>query len=265
MRVAPPPPPEPAASLFLQLMPPTAIAVLVVLLTCVLISKCTRRNAPAPPLCIHFDVNETIMLGDPAGGDSYEDSLHKILAKVAFVRPAPPESAGVRRSGRWADWTWHDGSPLDPLQRDPSAPPPPLLPEAFADPPGCVRFYNVRELKGKFAKCFAAPGSPGAIYADVLEELRAQLRWPEGVPRDAALCSDEGYHRFLPAFFDTLVELRRRGRPYSVVVRTFGTDLPHLLDALDAFGRGRHPHHPGLNAPEFTIPPDRTWKGRYET
>ena len=30
-----------------------------------------------PPLCLQFDVNETIMLGDPVGGDSYDDSLNK--------------------------------------------------------------------------------------------------------------------------------------------------------------------------------------------
>jgi hypothetical protein len=238
------------------------VALLVIVATHFVL-KWLRRKLSAPPICIHFDVNETIMLGDPAGGDSYEDSLHKILAKVAFVRPVAPGSS-ARGAGRWADWTWHDGSPLDPLLRDPSAPPPPLLTEAFEDPPGCVRFYNVPELKRAFAKCFASKGSPGAIYAETLEGLRAQLRWPDGVPRDPVLCSEEGYHRFLPAFFETLVELRRRRWPYSVVVRTFGTDLPHLLAALDAFGRGRHPHHAGLRAPEFSIPPERTWRGRYD-
>jgi hypothetical protein len=157
------------------------------------------------PLCIHFDVNETIMLGDPAGGDSYEDSLHKILCKVAFVKRAP---AGAEGSGRWSAWTWHDGSPLDPLVRDPESPPPALLPDAFTDPPGCTRFYNVPELKGLFAKCFAADHSPGSVYSSEYEKLRNAVRWPDGVPRDSRLCSDEGYYRFLPAFFQTLVEVR---------------------------------------------------------
>ena len=253
------------------------------------------RSASAPPLCLHFDVNETIMLGDPAvcacaispsiqllvlklppsltvlhpsplsmmtqGGDSYEDSLHKILAKIAFVRQVEPAARGP---GRWSSWTWHDGSPLDPLLRDASAPPPPLLPDAFADPKGCVRFYNVPELKAQFAKCFAAEGSPGVIYRETHEKMRDAMRWPSGVPRDSRLCSDEGYYRFLPAFFHTLVELRRRRRPVSVVVRTFGTDLPHLIAALNAFSTGAHPLFPGLNAPELAIPPERTWIGRYD-
>lgn len=237
-----------------------SISLLVVCLTRVLLRMLQRRAEPS--LCIHFDVNETIMLGDPAGGDSYEDSLHKILAKIAFVRPVPPTAA--RGPGRWSAWTWHDGSPLDPLVRDADAPIPPLLPDAFADPEGCVRFYNVPELKRAFAKSFAAEGSPGAIYAGTLEELRQAMRWPDGAPRDPRLCSPEGYHRFLPAFFYTLVELRRRRRPFSVVVRTFGTDLPELIAALDAFAVGAHPLFPGLRAPELTIPPERTWAAFYE-
>ena len=119
----------------------------------------SASSSSEPPLCLHFDVNETIVLGDDAGGDSYEDSLHKILAKVAFVRPRAAGSDGD--GGRWVEWSWHDGSPLDPECRAPDAPTPPLLPDAFEDPPGCVRFYNVPALKKPFAKCFAAPGSPG--------------------------------------------------------------------------------------------------------
>ncbi len=37
-------------------------------------------------LVLHFDVNETIMVGDPAGGDSFEESLNKIVSKSAIVR-----------------------------------------------------------------------------------------------------------------------------------------------------------------------------------
>ena len=45
-----------------------------------------RRRRRAPKLVLHFDVNETIMVGDPAGGDTFEDCLNKMIAKNAFVR-----------------------------------------------------------------------------------------------------------------------------------------------------------------------------------
>ena len=45
-----------------------------------------RRRRATPKLVLHFDVNETIMVGDPAGGDTFEDCLNKMIAKNAFVR-----------------------------------------------------------------------------------------------------------------------------------------------------------------------------------
>ena len=65
-----------------------------------------------PRLCLNFDVNETIMIGDPAGGDTFEESLNKILAKIAFVKPVPPDEQDA--TAQWPEWVWHDGSPLDP-------------------------------------------------------------------------------------------------------------------------------------------------------
>ena len=45
--------------------------------------------APASPdrphLVLHFDINETILVGDEAGGDTREDCLNKMICKSAFV------------------------------------------------------------------------------------------------------------------------------------------------------------------------------------
>jgi hypothetical protein len=37
-------------------------------------------------LVLHMDINETILIGDEAGGDTYEQCIQKILAKSAFVQ-----------------------------------------------------------------------------------------------------------------------------------------------------------------------------------
>ena len=39
-------------------------------------TKVTSRKLPR--LVLHFDVNETILLGDVAGGDSFEDGINTI-------------------------------------------------------------------------------------------------------------------------------------------------------------------------------------------
>ena len=61
-----------------------------------------------PRLCLNFDVNETIMIGDPAGGDTFEDSLNKILCKIAFVKPVPEGEQDA--DAKWKEWCWHDGA-----------------------------------------------------------------------------------------------------------------------------------------------------------
>ena len=73
-----------------------------------------KQQRSGPVLTLHFDVNETVMVGDPAGGDTYEQSLNKILAKSAFVRRVASPPAGARLLERYV---WHDGTPLDPAQR----------------------------------------------------------------------------------------------------------------------------------------------------
>ena len=169
-----------------------------------------------PRVVLHFDVNETIMVGDPAGGDSFDDCINKILAKTTYVRPR--REGDLSPGGRWNEWVWHDGSPLDPLLRGAAAPPP-IVPDGEFERPageGCISFYKVSMLKKLFAKRFTADDSPGSVYAAEAERLRALLRWPADVPVDDRLCTD-GYHSFLPAFFRTLSELTKRDTTFSLV------------------------------------------------
>lgn len=177
-----------------------------------------------PRLILHFDVNETIMVGDPAGGDSFEESLNKICAKIAIVRHVPEEDS-TPSDGRWRNWCWHDGTPLDPETREAQglSEPPPLLEEyEFSQQPaGCKAFYKVDDLK-PLSKRFTAPGSPGVIYRPFYERLERLLRCEPGM--DSRLCHDGCHHFLLPAFFNTLTALKDAGRSYSLIIRTFGTD-----------------------------------------
>ena len=43
-----------------------------------------------PRLVLHFDVNETILLGDVAGGDSFEDAINKLAREVGLNQLCQP-------------------------------------------------------------------------------------------------------------------------------------------------------------------------------
>jgi hypothetical protein len=88
-------------------------------------------------------------VGDPAGGDTFEESLNKICAKGAVVRRVP--EADRAKTGRWREWCWHDSSPLDPETRAAQGltEPPPLIEDfEFSQlPAGCHSFYKESGLR----------------------------------------------------------------------------------------------------------------------
>jgi hypothetical protein len=133
-----------------------------------LLVACTMESPPLRrKLVLYFDVNETLMVGDPAGGDSFEDCLNKMICKNAFVRlksPLPNE----HHTPSLDDYEWHDGTPLSP-----TAPPPPLL-TAFEWPEGCHQAYSIPCFK-QFSKHFTESPSPGIIYRPLYEELKQAL------------------------------------------------------------------------------------------
>lgn len=219
----------------------------------------TSAASALPHLILHFDVNETILMGDPAGGDTYMDCIHKSLAKCAFCKADGP--LGKNGATATTPTVWHDGTPIGEL---PSAPPP-LKPEwTFDTPAGVAAFYKQPALKRKHLKTFCDAGSPGAIYAAERARCRAALGWPHA-PHPALSMEEDGgaVGVLLPAFYQTLDGLRRSGRRFSIVLRTFGTDLPRVAAAINAYAAGEHPDYPE-GAPDLALPPQRMWKGRYD-
>jgi len=174
-------------------------------------------------LILHFDVNETIMLGDRANGDTLEDGLNKAVCKSAYVaRPA----AGLPTH-------WYDGSLIEGNAR-----PPPLL--AGCDVPGAVAYYHAGDAAYAYRKEFTEKGAPGEAYRREYSGMEAALRRPSDAPADGRLCRDGRHFTLIPAFFHTLSTLAQEGRSFAVVVRTFGTDGADVAAALDAFAEGRY-------------------------
>eukprot|EP01043_Picozoa_sp_COSAG02_P061184 COSAG02_NODE_8168_length_2680_cov_1.244091_1_plen_426_part_00 len=206
-----------------------------------------------PRLVLHFDVNETIMVGDPAAGVGFEQCLNRIIAKSAVVKPSAE-----------GGHTWHDGSPLDLASRHSGSEPPALLP-VWELPQGCLFFTDwslPSEIRG-FANSFTADGSPGAIYRPLFNQLEESLRCSSETATDPRLCHDGIHHFLLPAFFHTLTALRYQRREVSIVIRTFGTDAPAVAEAMAAFAEGGY-----LGAkpwPELAAALSATghWVGRY--
>lgn len=67
--------------------------------------------------------------------------------------------------------------------------------------------------------------------------------------RDLSLKGQDGrlYHWILPSFFQLLKDLVGEGREFAILFRTFGNDLPRVLNAVHrALSEGAHPLFPDL-------------------
>jgi len=270
-----------------------------------------KEGYQSPHLFLHFDVNETILIGDPAGGDSVEECLNKIIAKSAFVSKKAVEVVdhglndavsstnnieknndgnnveALKRSpssGNISDASsthylepthWWNGLPLHSTNNESdhdgetSIPPPPLY-TGWTWPPQTCPYYRTN-YKG-FAKQFTN-SSHGRMYRPLYEHLCLKLGLNrhqdtgeattlEGEERDV-------FKNFLPAFFNALQHYfpstscsdsnsgnsnhststtpSKNVPPPSqvtLVLRTFGTDLPRVAKCISEFAKGNHPSYP---------------------
>ena len=73
-------------------------------------------------LILHFDINQTLILEDKAGGDSFEDALNLIVCKSAFVRIKG--GGGTAQEAKEAtsvdQLEWMNGHPIDGSAVDPN-------------------------------------------------------------------------------------------------------------------------------------------------
>lgn len=205
-------------------------------------------------LVVHFDINETVLVGDEAGGDTREDSLNKILAKSAFVK-IPNGSLEMGKSMDDSDTIvpihWWDGSLIG--ESDDKVPP---LYTGWDWPEGCCPYYRTafKKLSKQFVYNHGKPYQ--ALYHEMQRRVAFNHPNKDNLP--------DILSHLLPALFDTIQSLTERSQPVRFVFRTFGTDLPDIAEAVTAFSRGQHPDYPTLVRPHLELPRELLFRARWK-
>lgn len=57
----------------------------------------------------------------------------------------------------------------------------------------------------------------------------------------------EGKYNLIPSFFRTMIQLKKQKREFSIVFRTFGTNLKEIIWEYNQFCQGNHPCFSGRN------------------
>ena len=249
---------------------------------------CPDTTAKQHELVVHFDVNETILVGDEAGGDSVMDSLNKMLAKSAFVQVPEADRLSynndqsefyeetshivpthwwnglpIHESRNSYDDHWKNQVPND--ENDSSIVTiqefvPPLY-TGWDWPSHCVPYYRTR-LRRNLGNNFCQHN--GSIYAETLELMKTRL----GLVRDGLDPNPSNENKLfchlLPAFFETLHYLSTsRKDKWTIVFRTFGSDLSDIAEAVTAFARGRHPSYPNFRDDRLVMDKKLLFQGKW--
>ena len=161
------------------------------------------NNDERKRLVLHYDINETILIGDEAGGDTLEESLNKIIAKIAFVQ-IPSDFPSDKPTQDIVPTHWWDGTPLSstastldaqedqedqlPESSDrqsshsssctgtPTRATTPHIPPLYTGwnwPKGTCPYYRT-SYKRK-AKIFTEPHGDGTIYRPLYELLKQKI------------------------------------------------------------------------------------------
>ena len=198
-----------------------------------------------PHLVLHFDINETLLVGDEAGGDSKEDCLNKILAKSAFVRCPREQQDEPNGMESFEPTHWWNGQPIVNDATDNISPPD--LYTNWEWPPDCCPYY--RTAFKKYSKTFTQ--HHGSVYQPIYESIRDIM-----APRNDA------FSLIIPSFFHTLQQLSQSyGSNWTLVLRTMGTDLANIADAIAQFAQGKHPDYPAFA--DERLAKSRLLKGRW--
>ncbi|CAL8077045.1 unnamed protein product [Calicophoron daubneyi] len=91
----------------------------------------------------------------------------------------------------------------------------------------------------------------GRPFLELFKKHLEILRWPSEIVSDDQTNSHskltvvgknkEHYHYLMPAFYRLITWLIKTHRNFAILIRTYGCDGPHILNAIDTYLQGHHP------------------------
>lgn len=190
-------------------------------------------------LQLHFDINKTILISDRAAGKSEEGMMNSLLSECIWGR-ANKDAKGEHV------WEPYNLTQRPTLVRQTGCISYAEFVEQVRFPPTGDREFNEKQRKtsSETKRHFTLAGQPGASWAADVAELMRDL----AVPPTKESFYKNGRVFVLPAFFNLLRYLLDNKLSFSLTFRTFGTDMPDVIEDFNLFCTGRHPCFLGYHA-----------------
>ncbi|OCT85879.1 uncharacterized protein LOC108714686 [Xenopus laevis] len=167
-------------------------------------------------LVLHFDLNNTILVSDASTGQGPRAALNSYLSTVTWGQ--------ISETG---EWTW--------------------LSDSVSVTAPCNNAVNYFTQFGRNTQF--TDSTMGKRFKEIFNCHMQMLEWQGEANTTFTQKEEDGtvYHWILPSFFHLLESLYEQGREFSVILRTFGVDLPLVLPAIHSALMGGHPYFPQLS------------------
>ncbi|KAM4722760.1 uncharacterized protein WCC33_008915 [Rhinophrynus dorsalis] len=173
-------------------------------------------------LVLHLDLNNTILVSDAATGQGPGAALNSYLSTVTWGRLSDT-----------GEWCWLDN--------------------CLSVAPPCkdaVSYYTQFGRDAQFVDT-----KVGGRFKEIFTHHMQLLEWQGELDQQFTQMGEDGkcYNWILPSFFHLLESLHHQRRQFTVVLRTFGVDLPLVLPAIHSALSGKHPHFPQLQTLQLLV------------
>lgn len=180
-------------------------------------------------MCLHFDINKSIIMTDVGSGRSMGQTLNSLLSECT--------------------WGLSDEKPLNERTEndwkccysEPSTDPP--VPGAITLGTYLEDFTLVpKKTQTKIKRSFTEIGELGQAFKLYHSKLDDALKIPPGCGSTAELpVLASGYYHLIPSFFRVIEYLAEQNIEFDLLFRTFGYDIDNVCEEFNMFCTGQHP------------------------
>eukprot|EP00899_Mesostigma_viride_P017433 jgi/Mesvir1/25691/Mv01890-RA.1 len=204
-----------------------------------------RLHGSQPRLILHMDINKTIIMRDNVQNTDLDSMVNVLLSDCAWGR--------LHKGPTWeAVGRLANDRPLsDPeLMTYRSFLDSFLLPlmQGYGKEVDTIN-EEIKQKRQVLKRSFTCRGQPGEMFSGVHDRLLRALEMSQHVHVPPDIAGKAGHMEqvsILPSFLRLLRHLHSRGRRFSVVFRTFGTDILEVAEEMNLFCVGKHPLAPSV-------------------
>lgn len=188
----------------------------------------TSELTPKAHLCIHFDINKTMIMSDVVSGRSLDETLSSLLSECTWglCEQKPLEKRSC------SDWVVCHPTPENEAPIEGAITLGTYLEDHTLTP---------KKEQTRIKRAFTNEGNLGHQFLPYQEKLKNALLLDPSINFSDLHYLSSGCYHIIPSFFRLVEYLAEQNLKFNILFRTFGSDIANVCDEFNLFCSGGHP------------------------